>query len=145
MTALAASQPLARGRAAARRLAAVACVSAAFACGGGTALVETGPHPSGTQTSQVVHEAPPPTKVETVPLRRNNACFWRGGYWKPRGGGWSWVKGVWVMPPEGCILAPAQTRFEAVEGSTVLVHRPELWYRSGGTQPCDGPKDCSDL
>ncbi len=117
----------------------------AFACRGGTPLVPAGPHPEAGPPPLVVKSPPPPTKIETLPLRRNSDCFWRGGHWSPRSGGWKWVKGAWVIPPKGCTLAPAVTHFESLEGTTVLVHRAELWYRAPGTQTCDEPKDCSDL
>jgi hypothetical protein len=117
----------------------------ALACAGGTPLVKTGPHPASAPAPVVVRSPPPPTKVEVLPLRRNPECYWQGGHWAPRSGGWKWVKGAWVLPPAGCILAPAVTRFESLEGTTVLVHRAELWYRQDGTLACAEPKDCSDL
>jgi hypothetical protein len=118
---------------------------AALACGGGTPQVKTGPHPESSPPPLVVQSPPPPTKIEVVPLRRNPQCFWQGGHWTPRSGGWKWVKGAWILPPDGCTFAPAVTRFESLEGSTVLVHRPQLWYREAGTLTCAEPKDCSDL
>lgn len=127
------------------RFAMLVTMGLAWACGGGTPLVPSGPHPTNGPPPVIVRDPPPATKVETVPLRRDPECFWRGGYWQPRGGGWNWVKGAWVRPPEGCTLAPAVTRFEAVEGSTVLVHRAELWYRTAGKQSCGLPNDCSDF
>lgn len=116
-----------------------------FACGGGTPLVKTGPHPTRGPAPLVVRSPPPATKVEVLPLRRNPDCFWRGGHWAPRSGGWKWVKGAWVLPPAGCTFAPAVTHFESLEGTTVLVHRAELWYRDDGALTCAEPKDCSDL
>jgi len=127
------------------RLALLGAALASSACGGGTPLVSAGPHPADGPPPVVVHDPPPPTKVEIVPLRRNQECFWKGGYWTPRAGSWRWVKGTWVLPAPGCTLAPAVTHFEAVEGSTVLVHRAELWYRTDGAEACEAPKDCSDL
>jgi len=114
-------------------------------CGGRTPLVKTGPHPSSGPPPLIVKDPPPPTKPEIVPLRRNHDCFWRGGHWTPLGGGWKWIKGAWVLPPKNCTFAPAVTHFEAIDGTTVLVHRPELWYRTGSKQTCEEPKDCSDL
>jgi len=126
------------------RLAALAALAALY-CGGRTPLVPTGPHPEKSPPPTIVREPPPAAKVEIVPLRRQAECFWRGGHWSPRNGTWKWIKGAWVVPPEGCTFAPAVTRFEPIEGTTVLVHRAELWYRTSGTQTCDEPKDCSDL
>jgi len=117
----------------------------ALACGARTPLVEVGPHPESGAPPILVREPPPPTKVETLPLRRDPECFWRGGYWQPRGSAWTWVKGAWVRPEKGCRLAPAVTRFEAIEGSTVLVHRAELWYSTDPKQASCQPKDCSDF
>ena len=108
-------------------------LACALSCGGGTPLVPSGPHPTNGPAPLIVREPPPPTKVEILPLRRNPDCYWRGGHWTPRAGGWKWVKGAWVRPPKGCTFAPAVTHFEALEGSTVLVHRAELWYRETGT------------
>lgn len=112
-------------------LSSVALVFALFSCGSKNILLPTGPHiPQKESAPLRVKTPPPPARIEVVPLRRNSRCLYRDGHWSPRGSTWTWSKGEWVLPPEGCYYAPPQTRYEDVELGTTLVHREGTWHPS---------------
>lgn len=43
--------------------------------------------------------APPPLRVEVVPVAPSPAYVWIGGSWAWGGGRYNWVPGRWAMPP----------------------------------------------
>ncbi len=113
-------------------------------CEKGGGGVRTGRHlPEKEKKPIRVSQPPPPVKVEAVPLRRNEECFFRDGAWENDGSGWVWTKGEWILPPEGCYYAPPHTGYEEFDVGTTLVHRPGVWHPRGkATRKCAAEKPC---
>lgn len=124
--------------------AAILAGALAVACGSGTGIVRTGPHRASEELPPLrVSSAPPAPKVETLPLRRNNKCFFRDGAWVPEGRAWKWEKGEWILPPTACYYAPPQTRYEDLDVGPALVHRKGVWHPTVGRgAKCSEPKPC---
>jgi hypothetical protein len=87
------------------RLVAVALLSA-LASGCAASL----PHPTfaAQQSSSLkqVDQAPPPSRVEVVPVRPSELAVWVDGEWIWRRGRWAWLTGRWVEPPPGAVFCP---------------------------------------
>lgn len=115
-------------------------------CASHTALVPQGDHIATKEPTPLeVHEAPPPAKVEVLPLRRNQLCYYLDGKWEPNEGKWSWAKGAWVLPPHGCYYAAPQTTYERLGDGTILVHRPGVWHpRSSAISSCERVQPCPE-
>ncbi len=120
------------------------CLVSVFACSSGTGIVRTGPHlPEKEKKPISVSKPPPPVKVEAIPLRRNEDCYFRDGAWENDGSGWRWRKGEWILPPPDCYYAPPQTSYEEFDVGTALVHRPGVWHpRSKDGTRCQKEKAC---
>jgi hypothetical protein len=119
----------------------------ALSCGSPSVLVPKGPHVPSEEAAPIrVKRPPPPAQIEVMPLRRNNECFYRDGSWSPKGRSWTWTKGDWVLVPDGCYYAPAQTRYEILEIGTTLVHRSGSWHpvTSKGQSKCAPVQTCPD-
>lgn len=114
------------------------------ACGAPSITVPTGPHrPQLEEAPLPVLKPPPSAKIEVVPLRRNEGCFYLDGYYKPLGDTWTWEKGKWVMIPDDCYFAPPITHYEMIEGGTTLVYREGVWLRkSAKARKCGQPSVC---
>ncbi len=67
---------------------------------GATNLVEAGVSTQPpTQRSVVIDHAPPPPRLEVVPLSPGRDYAWIPGFWAYHGGEWEWVSGCWVLRP----------------------------------------------
>lgn len=117
-----------------------------WGCQKANVLVPRGPHRIDQEPGPVrVRSPPPPANIEVLPLRRNPSCFYLDGHHEPRGGGWVWQQGAWILPPAHCAYAPPRTSYEQIAGGTTLVYRAGAWHpKKLGGQPCDAPKSCPD-
>jgi len=78
--------------------------------------------PSGTATTVVVNDLPPPPPIEeTIGVAPGPDYFWVGGQWV-WSGRWTWVGGHWAYPPHP----------HAVWVSGYWVRGPHGWYRTDG-------------
>ena len=50
--------------------------------------------PTFAQTEIIIQQAPPPPRVEMVPVERPGYA-WDRGHWRWEGGGYGWVPGHW--------------------------------------------------
>jgi hypothetical protein len=68
------------------------------------------PHPTfapqAPSSLQPVDQAPPPARVELVPVRPSELAVWVDGEWIWRRGRWAWLTGRWVAPPTGAVFSP---------------------------------------
>jgi hypothetical protein len=98
----------------------VVALASAVACG---PLV---PHPpyvgQPTEALEAVERAPPPARVEVLPLRPTPEAVWVDGQWIWHRARWAWLLGRWVQPPPGAVYSP-----------WVFVRAPDgkLWYAPG--------------
>ncbi len=53
-----------------------------------------------------VRWAPPPARVETVPLKPARSAVWIDGEWAWQGRRWAWRRGRWILPPAGASYSP---------------------------------------
>ncbi len=127
-------------------LVAAGVLMTAPACSSRTPVVRSGPHRPADEPPPIrVRRPPPPAEVETLPLRRNPACYYQDGHHEPAGDGWKWVKGRWLLPPRGCYFAPPTTAYEDLEVGTALVFRPGVWHPfQRWVLTCAAPRDCPD-
>ena len=77
---------------------------------------------SGPVHGVVIHEAPPPLRVERIVEheRPSSRHVWVPGYWAWRGGRYVWLAGHWELPPRGS-RAWIEPRWELRHGTYVLI------------------------
>src|SRR5262249_52393335 len=97
----------------------------------------------GTQSLVVVEDAPPPAKVESVPVDPGKPCAWLDGRWEWAARNWEWTPGDWVEAPEGCHYAPPETIWVATAGRGQLFYLPGRWYPDEGAGKCPEARSCS--
>ena len=120
----------------------------ALGCSSRAPLVPSGPHPPGDPAHyERVGFAPPPARVEVLPLQRRDACRWRDGHWAWQGQAWSWVAGAWILPPPDCHYAPPELTWVRSGGGSQLVYRAPRWYPNAGNQldRCEEARACTSL
>ena len=55
--------------------------------------------PTGTNSLEVVSQAPPAPRVEVIPPPPGPDYYWVPGYWNWNGTTWIWIGGSWVIRP----------------------------------------------
>ncbi|HEV8244640.1 MAG TPA: hypothetical protein VGP93_02640 [Polyangiaceae bacterium] len=121
----------------------------AGACGGGVALVPSGPHPPHLQEFVEVDFPPPPAQIEemTESLDSNSDCAWVDGHYH-WDGHWVWRAGRWVLPPEDCYYAPPVMAWSKA-AEPKLYYSPPRWYRDdaellpAARAICPAPRPCT--
>ena len=115
------------------RVCLVLAVLATVACGRALAHPPYSAQPSTALVE--VAAAPPPGRIEVVPLRPNPRAVWIDGEWSWRRQRWAWIEGRWVDPPAAATFSP-----------WVFVRGPDgrMWYapgtwRSSTGAPIDPP------
>ena len=118
------------------------------ACGGGTQLVPSGPHPPHVQEFVEVPFPPPPAQIEELPEALDDPnCAWVSGEYRFRDRHWVWEPGRWVVPPEGCYHAAPVVAWSKT-GEARLYYSPSGWYsedavsRTGAAAVCPAPRAC---
>jgi YXWGXW repeat-containing protein len=64
-------------------------------------VVSVSPTPAPTVTEVIIHDAPPPVRVEHHGRRPGHGYVWLNGYWIFRQGRYEWISGRWALPPRG--------------------------------------------
>lgn len=130
------------------RLAALVPLGLGLACGGGTQLVPSGPHPPHVQEFVEVPYPPPPAQVEEIPETHGDAdCAWVSGEYRFRDRHWVWEPGRWVLAQEGCYHAPPVVAWSK-GGEPRLYYSPSRWYvedaisKAGSAAVCPAPRVC---
>jgi hypothetical protein len=88
--------------------------------------------------------APPPAKIESIPLDPGEPCGWLDGHWEYRARTWEWTAGDWVVPPDGCHYSPPQTVWVATTGLGQLFYIPGQWYPSDSGGKCGPTRSCTE-
>lgn len=91
---------------------------------------------------------PPPAQVEELPeeLPGRPECVWQDGHYQWSGRRYRWTPGLWVVPPGGCLYAPAVVSWSRGTPAR-LYYTPPRWYRGGsadGARPvaCEAATPC---
>jgi hypothetical protein len=116
-------------------------------CGSSLRTVPFGPraNTSGAQGLVAVEVAPPPSKVETIPVDPGAPCAGLDGRWEWATRNWEWTAGDWVVPPDGCHFAPPETVWVATAGRGQLFYMPGRWYPKDSAGKCLEARSCSRL
>jgi hypothetical protein len=116
-------------------------------CGSALRTVPFGPRAStaGAQDLVAVDLAPPPAKVETLPVDPGEPCAWLDGRWEWTARSWEWTPGDWVVPPDDCHFAPPETFWVATAGRGQLFYLPGRWYPRASAGKCLEARSCSRL
>lgn len=117
-------------------------VLAALACGSSLHEVPRGPHDVALAQAVVVSSAPPPAKVEQIPMSPRAQCAWQDGQWLWVAQHWEWRPGSWVLPAAGCHYAdPIMTWAQAAQRG-VLYYTHGAWYPDRPGEPCAQVQSC---
>jgi hypothetical protein len=118
------------------------------ACGGGATLAPTGAHPITVQEYVAVDYPPPPAQVEEIPeeMAGRDDCAWIDGHHDWRGG-WVWVPGHWIVPPEDCYYAPPQVKWSSTQDPKLYYSPPRWFHEDAELLPpdratCKNPPPC---
>jgi len=115
-------------------------------CGSSLRTVPVGARSNtGGQDLVELEAAPPPAKVESIPVDPGAPCAWLDGRWEWATNGWEWTPGDWVIPPEGCHFAPPETVWVATAGRGQLFYMPGRWYPKDSAGKCLEARSCNRL
>ena len=98
-------------------------VASCVACGSSLPEPEFKTQP--VQAFEEVPYPPPPPLAEVVPRFDDGRAVWVDGYWAWRGSKYLWLRGGWVLPPDGAHYAPWQLAYRS-DGALFLAQ--PSWY-----------------
>lgn len=117
-------------------------------CGGRTPLLreDLAPEPASPIS---VTSLPPAARVEVIPIRRDDACRWQDGYYRPRSSlnqgsatEWIWNPGSWANLPDNCRYEHPHTEAErGKEGGRILFFGPRF-FDPVTKKACPPPPEC---
>lgn len=108
------------------------CLLSAWACAACTSASPPfpvrGPEPPDA-AFEVVPDAPPPPRPETIRGDARPGVVWVDGQWERVDGAWRWARGGWVFPPSGARFTAYRVRRNAAGD---LEFAPARWTDANG-------------